>query len=127
MKRYKLIEDGYRRKSQTCRDVYSEDQDVSKPMGCVVEDQADLQRPEGFVTYEEILLGLQRLILSACDGLRELLYQEQGVGGTLARSADILLSRGRAPPLAPRLDEVPESLRSPRCGPAIYKNQTLPV
>ncbi|GFN83696.1 prolyl 4-hydroxylase subunit alpha-1-like protein [Plakobranchus ocellatus] len=55
-----------------------------------------------------------------------------GVGGTVAsestlRSAGTLLSRVRAPPPAPWLDGGPESLRSPCCGLAIYKNQTSTV
>ncbi|GFN77344.1 hypothetical protein PoB_000385000 [Plakobranchus ocellatus] len=50
-----------------------------------------------------------------------------GVGGTVAsesalRSAGTLLSRVRAPPPAPCPDGGPESLRSPCCGLAIYKN-----
>ncbi|GFO28583.1 hypothetical protein PoB_005508800, partial [Plakobranchus ocellatus] len=52
-----------------------------------------------------------------------------GVGGTVAsesalRSAGTLLSRVRAPPTAPWPDGGPESLRSPCCGLAIYKNST---
>ncbi|GFN90778.1 hypothetical protein PoB_001728400 [Plakobranchus ocellatus] len=52
-----------------------------------------------------------------------------GVGGTVAsesalRSAGILLSRVRAPPTAPWPVGGPESLRSPCCGLAIYKNPT---
>ncbi|GFO40001.1 hypothetical protein PoB_006650600 [Plakobranchus ocellatus] len=52
-----------------------------------------------------------------------------GVGGTVAsesalRSAGTLLSRVRAPPPVPWPDGGPESLRSPCCGLAIYKNQT---
>ncbi|GFO49101.1 hypothetical protein PoB_007560600 [Plakobranchus ocellatus] len=51
-----------------------------------------------------------------------------GVGGTVAsestlRSAGTLLSWVRAPPPAPWPDGGPESLRSPCCGLAIYKNQ----
>ncbi|GFO25924.1 hypothetical protein PoB_005242900 [Plakobranchus ocellatus] len=50
-----------------------------------------------------------------------------GVGSTVAcesalRSAGILLSRVRAPLPAPWPDGGPESLRSPCCGLAIYKN-----
>ncbi|GFO10986.1 hypothetical protein PoB_003749100 [Plakobranchus ocellatus] len=52
--------------------------------------------------------------------------QGRGVGSTVAsesalRSARILLSRVRAPPLAPWPDGGPESLRSRCCGLAIYK------
>ncbi|GFO26673.1 hypothetical protein PoB_005317800 [Plakobranchus ocellatus] len=52
----------------------------------------------------------------------------RGVGGTVAsepalRSAGTLLSRVRAPPPAPWPDGGPESLRSPCCGQATYKNQ----
>ncbi|GFO28535.1 hypothetical protein PoB_005504000 [Plakobranchus ocellatus] len=51
-----------------------------------------------------------------------------GVGGSVAsdfalRSAGTLLSRVRAPPLAPWPDGEPESLRSPCCGLAIHKNR----
>ncbi|GFN80853.1 hypothetical protein PoB_000735900 [Plakobranchus ocellatus] len=51
-----------------------------------------------------------------------------GVGDTVTsesalRSAGTLLSRVRAPPPAPWPDGGPESLRSPCCGLAIYKNQ----
>ncbi|GFO25633.1 hypothetical protein PoB_005213800 [Plakobranchus ocellatus] len=54
----------------------------------------------------------------------------KGVGGTVAsksalRSAGTLLSRVRAPPLAPWPDGGPEGLRSPCCGLAIYKNQSM--
>ncbi|GFO32426.1 hypothetical protein PoB_005893100 [Plakobranchus ocellatus] len=50
-----------------------------------------------------------------------------GVGGTVAsesvlRSAGTLMSRVRAPPLAPWPDRGPESPRSRRCGLAVYKN-----
>ncbi|GFO14907.1 hypothetical protein PoB_004141200 [Plakobranchus ocellatus] len=50
-----------------------------------------------------------------------------GVGGSVAgeyalRSAGTLLSRVRAPLPAPWSEGVPESLRSPSCGLAIYKN-----
>ncbi|GFO40051.1 hypothetical protein PoB_006655600 [Plakobranchus ocellatus] len=53
-----------------------------------------------------------------------------GVDGTVAsesalRSAQTLLSRVRAPPPAPWPDRGPESLRSPCCGLAIYKNPTV--
>ncbi|GFO48989.1 hypothetical protein PoB_007549400 [Plakobranchus ocellatus] len=53
-----------------------------------------------------------------------------GVSGTVAsesalRSAGTLLSRVRAQPPASWSDGGPESLRSPCCGLAIYKNQTL--
>ncbi|GFO14089.1 hypothetical protein PoB_004059400 [Plakobranchus ocellatus] len=53
-----------------------------------------------------------------------------GVGGTLAcesalRSLGTLLLRVRAPPLAPRPDGGPYSLRSPCCGLAKYKNPIL--
>ncbi|GFO12227.1 hypothetical protein PoB_003873200 [Plakobranchus ocellatus] len=52
-----------------------------------------------------------------------------GVGGTLAsesalRSAGTFLSRVRAPLPAPWPDGGPESLRSPYCGLALYKNQS---
>ncbi|GFO46158.1 hypothetical protein PoB_007266300 [Plakobranchus ocellatus] len=52
-----------------------------------------------------------------------------GVGGTVAndsalRCAGTLLSRVRAPPPMLWPDGGPESLRSPCCGLAIYKNQT---
>ncbi|GFN83493.1 hypothetical protein PoB_000999900 [Plakobranchus ocellatus] len=55
--------------------------------------------------------------------------QAGGVGGTVAsesalRSAGALLSRVRALPSAPWPDGGPESLRSPCCGLATYKNQT---
>ncbi|GFO45536.1 hypothetical protein PoB_007204100 [Plakobranchus ocellatus] len=51
-----------------------------------------------------------------------------GVGGTVSsesalRSAVILLLRVRAPPPAPWPDGGPESLRSPFCRLAVYKNQ----
>ncbi|GFN93017.1 hypothetical protein PoB_001952300 [Plakobranchus ocellatus] len=54
----------------------------------------------------------------------------RGVGSTVAcesalRSAGTLLSRVRAPLPAPWPDGGPESLRSPCCGLAIYKNSTL--
>ncbi|GFO36313.1 hypothetical protein PoB_006281800, partial [Plakobranchus ocellatus] len=54
--------------------------------------------------------------------------QVRGVGGTVVsesalRSAGTLLSRVRVPPPAPWPDGGPESLRSPCCGLAIYKNQ----
>ncbi|GFO42768.1 hypothetical protein PoB_006927300 [Plakobranchus ocellatus] len=60
-----------------------------------------------------LLLGPSR-----CDG---------GVGGTVAsesalKSAGAFLSRVRAPPPVPGPDGGPESLRSPCCGLAIYKN-----
>ncbi|GFO29907.1 hypothetical protein PoB_005641200 [Plakobranchus ocellatus] len=53
-----------------------------------------------------------------------------GVGGSVAsesalRFSGTLLSRVRAPPPAPWPDGGPESLRSPCCGLAIYKNQSL--
>ncbi|GFN77709.1 hypothetical protein PoB_000421500 [Plakobranchus ocellatus] len=54
-----------------------------------------------------------------------------GVGSTVAcesalRSAGTLLSRVRAPLPAPWPDGGPESLRSPCCGLAIYKNSNPP-
>ncbi|GFO42410.1 hypothetical protein PoB_006891500 [Plakobranchus ocellatus] len=53
-----------------------------------------------------------------------------GVSGTVAsesalRSAGTLLSRVRAPPPAPWPDGGSESLRSPCCGLAVYKNLAL--
>ncbi|GFN76337.1 hypothetical protein PoB_000284300 [Plakobranchus ocellatus] len=59
-------------------------------------------------------------------------YFIRGVGGTVAsesalRSAGTLLSRVRAPPPTPWPVRGPESLRSPCCGLAIYKNQTKPT
>ncbi|GFO28447.1 hypothetical protein PoB_005495200 [Plakobranchus ocellatus] len=53
-----------------------------------------------------------------------------GVGSTVAcesalRSAGTLLSRVRAPLPAPWPDGGPESLRSPCCGLAVYKNPVL--
>ncbi|GFO15694.1 hypothetical protein PoB_004219900 [Plakobranchus ocellatus] len=55
--------------------------------------------------------------------------QTKDVGGTVAsefalRSAGTLLSRVRAPPPAPWPDGGPESLRSPCCRLAMYKNKT---
>ncbi|GFO06484.1 hypothetical protein PoB_003298900 [Plakobranchus ocellatus] len=60
-----------------------------------------------------------------------MIMKSRGVGGTVAsesalRSAGTPLSRVRAPPPAPWPDGGPESLRSPGCGLAIYKNQTKP-
>ncbi|GFO07680.1 hypothetical protein PoB_003418500 [Plakobranchus ocellatus] len=53
-----------------------------------------------------------------------------GVSGTVAseyalRSAGTLLSQVRAQPPAPWPDRGPKSLRSPCCGLAIHKNQSL--
>ncbi|GFO39793.1 hypothetical protein PoB_006629800 [Plakobranchus ocellatus] len=61
----------------------------------------------------------------------ELCPHPRGVGSTVAcesalRSAGTLLSRVRAPLPAPWPDGGPESLRSPCCGLAIYKNSTCP-
>ncbi|GFO17225.1 hypothetical protein PoB_004373000 [Plakobranchus ocellatus] len=55
-----------------------------------------------------------------------------GVGGTVAsesalRSAGTFLPRIRAPPPAPWPDGGSESLRSPCCGLAIYKNQNMAI
>ncbi|GFO38112.1 hypothetical protein PoB_006461700 [Plakobranchus ocellatus] len=66
-----------------------------------------------------------------CSGLNSvdstILLPNGGVGGTVAsesalRSAGTILSRVRTPPPAPWPDGGPESLRSPCCGLAIYKN-----
>ncbi|GFO46570.1 hypothetical protein PoB_007307500 [Plakobranchus ocellatus] len=70
-----------------------------------------------------IFFGLSIILSSSCSSFG-------GVGGTVAsesalRSAGTLLSRVRAPPTAPWPDGGPESLRSPCCGLAIYKNPTL--
>ncbi|GFO21100.1 hypothetical protein PoB_004760500 [Plakobranchus ocellatus] len=58
------------------------------------------------------------------------LSPEGDVGSTVAsvttlRSAGTLLSRVRAPSPAPWPVGMPESLRSPCCGLAIYKNQSI--
>ncbi|GFN81155.1 hypothetical protein PoB_000766100 [Plakobranchus ocellatus] len=97
----------------------------------------DVERPSnrfGFAAVfgkDEEVQSSGRDRLAQSKGLRlAVALEAEGVGGTVAgeaglRSAGTLLSRVRAPPPAPWLDRGPESLRSPCCGLAIYKNQTF--
>ncbi|GFO10857.1 hypothetical protein PoB_003736200 [Plakobranchus ocellatus] len=67
--------------------------------------------------------------MSYIEALKLYIFIKRGVGGTVVgesalRSAGILQWRVRAPPPAPWPGGWPESLRSPCCGLAIYKNKS---